>query len=330
MGRLGNFLRSRHNAAGLVLAAGGVGLYAAGVVAGLAALPVTAGLYVLGAVAVPRRRAVLDPYPEDATDTADVGHALDDLLRSMAGRLPSEIFDQVASIRRSILVTLQDVAGAAVADPNVFLIRQTALSYLPEALNGYLAIPPGYRDRSLEGQKSAREVLVEQLSLMDRKMREAAEAIVADDAQKLAVHGRFLADKFGGSSLDVRTADGAGAGTAAVPVAADAVESAARAAAARAAAGAAAGTAAGAAAGPADSAAESAAADEEARRSAERRAVAARVAKAAQRASAIAAELSGAPQAPAAAEHSAEPAPEQAAAEQAAADFKDSLDRIRG
>ncbi len=329
MGRLAGFLRSRHNVAGCVLAAAGVGLYAAGVVAGLAALPVIAGLYVVGAVLVPRRRA-LDPYPQDATDTVDVGHALDELLRSMAGRLPADIFDKVASIRRSILLTLEHVAGPSVADPNVFVIRQTALTYLPEALNEYLAIPPGYRDRSLEGQRNPREVLIEQLGLMDQKMRDVAEAAVADDAEKLAVHGRFLADKFGGSTLDLRAADRAPGTGAALPIAADAVETAARETAARAAASEAA------RAGPARTA-ESAAADEEARQSAERRAVAARVAKAAQRASAIAAELSGStPNEGSAPEHSAqtaeapEPAHATESAAEQAAEYKSSLDRIRG
>jgi len=213
--RVKSFLRSRHNFFGCVLAAVGVGLYLAGVVTGLEWLPLTAGLYVLGAVIVPRKRRPLDPYPQDATDAAGVRHALDDLLRSLAGRVPNEIFDKVASIRSSILVTLDHGAGTAVADPNVFLIRQTALSYLPEALNEYLSLPRGYANRSLLGKKSPHDVLVEQLNLMDEKMREVAEAVVAGDAEKLEAHGRFLADKFGGSSLDIEATDRAQAKAAA-------------------------------------------------------------------------------------------------------------------
>ena len=325
--RVGGFLRSRRNVVGCLLAAGGVGLFATGIVAGLAALPLTAGLYVLGAVVVPPRRRVLDPYPEDATDAAGVRHALDELVRSLAGRVPSEIFDRVSSIRASILVTLDHGAGTAVADPNVFLIRQTALSYLPEALNEYLSLPRAYANRSLAGRKSAHDVLIDQLNLMDDKMREVAEAVVADDAEKLEAHGRFLADKFGASSLDLRAAEKARAK--AEFAAAMATEPAAEA-------GAGGGLAAAPAPAPAAQPAQPAAIDKEARRSAERRAVAARVAIAARRASAIAAELSGAnpPEGNVAAavpEPTTEPAAAQAAeAAQAAADYKDSLDRIRG
>jgi hypothetical protein len=203
--RIGGFLRSRHNLAGFVLAGGGVlAAGGAGLVAGLGLLPLAAGLYVAGALIVPRKRRELDPYPEDETDAAGVRRALDQLVRSLAGRVPADIFEKVSSIRASIVVTLDRSDDASIADPNVFLIRQTALSYLPEALNEYLSLPRAYANRSLMGKKSPHDVLVDQLNLMDDKMREVAEAIVAGDAERLESHGRFLADKFGGSSLDLQ------------------------------------------------------------------------------------------------------------------------------
>jgi hypothetical protein len=201
---IAGFLRSRHNLAGCVLAAGGAAAAAgAGLVAGVALLPVAAGCYVVGALVVPRKRHEPDPHPEDETDAAGVRRAMDQQLRSLAGRVPSEVFDKVSSIRASILVALDRTVDPTIADPNIFLIRQTALSYLPEALNEYLALPRAYALRSLEGKKSPHDVLVDQLNLMDDKMREVAESIVADDAERLEAHGRFLADKFGSSSLDL-------------------------------------------------------------------------------------------------------------------------------
>jgi hypothetical protein len=60
-----------------------------------------------------------------------------------------------------------------------------------------------YRDRSLAGRKSAHDTLLDQLNLMDQKMHEVADAMVAHDTDRLEAHGRFLAEKFGGSSLDL-------------------------------------------------------------------------------------------------------------------------------
>lgn len=328
MGRtIGGFLRSRHNLAGCVLAAGGVGLHVAGLVAGLEFLPLAAGLYVLGAVVVPRKRHQLDPYPEDETDAAGIHRALDQLLRSLAGRVPGEIFDKAASIRASILVTLDHGAGTSIADPNVFLIRQTALSYLPEALNEYLSLPRGYANQNLLGKKSPHDVLVDQLNLMDEKMREVAETIVANDAERLEAHGRFLADKLGGSSLDIGASEEDQAlaaaraqaldeARAAVPPVTVALGSAPPS-----------GTTPVAAAAPT---AEQKALDAEARAVEERRQVAARVLKAAEKARAIAAQLSGATPAASAAPSAAPTAAPTPEAQQAAEDYKAALDRIRG
>jgi hypothetical protein len=215
--RAGQYLYSWKNIAGCVLALVGLGLHFSGLIDGPQWLPITAALYLIGALLVPGEKQVgLDL--DQATSLSDVRKALDNLLGSIQGRVPSDIYARVASIQASILVTLGNgngsgngAANSMVADPNVYLIRQTALSYLPEALNGYLALPSMYRDRSLAGRKSAHDTLLDQLNLMDQKMHEVADAMVAHDADRLEAHGRFLAEKFGGSSLDL------GSGAAASP-----------------------------------------------------------------------------------------------------------------
>lgn len=214
--RLARFLYSWRNIAGCLLALVGLALHFSGLIAGLEWLPITIGLYLIGVLLVPGEKTVgLDI--DQAASLADVKRALDQLLASINGRVPPDIYAKVASIQASILVTLGNgnsnggngnggnpASSSMVTDPNVYLIRQTALSYLPEALNGYLALPGMYRDRSLAGRKSAHDTLLDQLNLMDQKMHEVADAIVAHDTDRLEAHGRFLAEKFGGSSLDIK------------------------------------------------------------------------------------------------------------------------------
>ena len=201
------FLYSRRNIVGCLLALAGPALFFTGVVSSLLWLPMTAALYLIGALLVPGERGL--SLALDATgNMAEVRDGLDRLLKSIQRRVPGDIYARVTSIRDSILVTLGTNgngadAGNAMADPNLYLIRQTALSYLPEALNNYLALPQLYATRSIGGRPSAHDLLLGQLNLMDRKMQEVAEAFVQHDTDKLEAHGRFLAEKFAPSSLQI-------------------------------------------------------------------------------------------------------------------------------
>jgi hypothetical protein len=97
-----------------------------------------------------------------------------------------------------------------VADPNLYTIRQTALDYLPVALQDYLALPTAYATlQPVRDGKTARQLLLEQLDLMDTGMRQIADDAHRNDAEKLLAHGRFLEEKFAKSELSL-DADRAG------------------------------------------------------------------------------------------------------------------------
>jgi len=148
-----------------------------------------------------RTRPGLESY-----DAAELRGSLDGLLRSIRGHVPADIYEKVASIRDSILLTIpENPAEASVAaDPNVYLIRQTALDYLPAALQSYLSLPPQYAERPItaDGQ-TPHGALLSQLDLMDRKMREVADDVVRHDSDRLLANGRFLRERFGTSALDI-------------------------------------------------------------------------------------------------------------------------------
>jgi hypothetical protein len=203
------FLYSRRNIAGCLLAIIGLVLYFTGIVTSWIWLPIVAALYLIGVLLVPGEHG-LNLALDAKGSTADIKNGLDRLLSSIKGKVPDDIYTRVTGIRDSILVTLgangagngQSAMGA-IADPNVYLIRQTALSYLPEALNNYMALPSLYANRSLGGRPSPHDMLLSQLDLMNKKMQEVAEAFVAHDTDRLEAHGRFLAEKFASSSLSL-------------------------------------------------------------------------------------------------------------------------------
>jgi hypothetical protein len=198
------YLYSRRNIVGSLLALGGLGLYFAGLIGGLAWIPIVAGLYAIGVLLVPGEKG-LEMRLGAAQDAAQVKEGLERLLRGIRGRVADDLYEKVVSIQGSILATLavEGTAGDAV-DPNVYLIRQTALSYLPEAFSTYLRLPRlmAERRRVADG-RTPHDVLLDQLDLMDRRLADVADDMARHDSDRLLANGRFLAEKFGTSSLEI-------------------------------------------------------------------------------------------------------------------------------
>jgi len=216
--RLKHYLYSRKNIVASMLAIGGLALHFLGLLGGPLWLPIVIGLYVAGALLVPGERN-LDVSLDASADADEIRRGLDRLVKQARGRVAPDIQARVESIRDEIMVTTEGEGGRAAGDPTVHLIRQTALDYLPTALATYLALPRAYAERrAVAGGRTPHDVLLEQLNLMDSKMKDAADAILAHDSEKLLANGRFLADRFATSSLDL-TASGAGAPPAAPSIA---------------------------------------------------------------------------------------------------------------
>ena len=204
MRRVEAFLYSRRNIVGSLLALGGLALHFIGLIGGLAWLPITVALYLIGVLLVPAERG-LQIAIGAAQDTAQVRDGLDRLIRALRGKVADDLYAKVVSIQASILATLaiEGTPGDG-ADPNVYLIRQTALAYLPDAFSTYLRMPRAMAERrAIAGGRTPHDVLREQLDLMDRRLADVADDIARHDSDKLLANGRFLAEKFGVSSLQL-------------------------------------------------------------------------------------------------------------------------------
>ena len=205
--RIEPFLYSRKNIAGCLLAVGGLALYFLGITGGLIGLGVIAGLYAIGYLVVPPERGVAVTL-FNTQDTRDITEGLNKLLVSIRFRVADDVYNEVGSIAHAIVETLpSNGTGINPADPNVNLIRQTALSYLPQALDAYLAIPRLYAERRpVQDGKTAHDILMDQLNLMDTKMKEMANAIAQNDTDRLLANARFVQERFASSSLQLTSA----------------------------------------------------------------------------------------------------------------------------
>jgi hypothetical protein len=224
--RVETFLYSRRNIVGTLLALGGLALHFVGIVAGPLWLPITVGLYLIGVLVVPGERG-LELRIGSAQDASEVRDGLDRLLRALRGKVAPDLYAKVQAIQASILRTLDmEATPGDGADPNVYLIRQTALAYLPDAFSTYLRLPRAVAERrTIADGRTPHDVLLDQLDLMDGRLADVADDMARHDSDKLLANGRFLAEKFAVSSLSLdgvaaSVAESAPASTAVVDAAA--------------------------------------------------------------------------------------------------------------
>lgn len=197
------YLYSRKNLVGSLLALFGVLLWYAGFLPRYGLL-IVAALYLIGVLVTPRDRSRELNYKQKYTE-AEIRDELVRVVRQARRRVPREIIQKVESIQASILSILPQLVALGDGDRNLYTIRQTALEYLPDALQNYLDLPPSFAALyPLRDGKTARQLLGEQLDLLDREMKAIVADFAVNDMQKLLAHGRFLEQKFHQEELFAR------------------------------------------------------------------------------------------------------------------------------
>jgi hypothetical protein len=160
---------------------------------------ITAGLYVTGWVlgSMGRGAPVIERQIADSLSVEQTLQRLDDLVAQARPHLTADMNGHLASVRSSATEVLPRLVGARSFDSNLFTVRETVLRYLPETLANYVALPPVFRTtHALHNGKTARQLLGEQLKLLDDKLREIVANVASADAQALLANGQFLQAKF--------------------------------------------------------------------------------------------------------------------------------------
>ena len=199
--RLMLFLYGNANIAGCALALAGPALLFAGLI-GPGWLLITAGLYGVGWL-LGRSWGSAPEIERRIADSLTLEETLEHLGRLVAGAQPHltpAMRSHLDSVQASVSEVLPQLVGARSAggaDSDLYTVRETVLRYLPETLANYLALPPVFRTTHvLKDGKTARQLLGEQLALLDDKLREIVANVARADAQALLSNGRFLEMKF--------------------------------------------------------------------------------------------------------------------------------------
>lgn len=190
--RLALFMYGTPNILGCLCALAVLGLYFCGVIERWWFV-LTLGAWLFGWLVVPRRQAVaLDRAPE-----LPVSEAIDMIAGEFLNRLPADAAKALADIRSLVheIAPRMDEASFPL-DARIELVN-TVTRDLPQTLNNYLALPPGFaRLHPVQGRKTARELLQEQLTLLYEELTDITNGVWAKDADKLVSQGEYLKQKF--------------------------------------------------------------------------------------------------------------------------------------
>ena len=136
---------------------------------------------------------------EEGLDADAIRAALGQQFKAVNGRIPAPAMECFLRIRKNVLELLPRVREFPAGSVEPFVLQQTALDYLPNALNTYLQLPPAYaRSSRVDGERTPVQVLLDDLTILDQKMEQVRGEVRRQDTQRLLAHDRFLEDRFGG------------------------------------------------------------------------------------------------------------------------------------
>lgn len=212
--RLLHFLSSPANLLGLGLASLALGARLAGAIDAFW-LPIVVGSYGLGVeigwLLFPRSldrledgTARLSPVARTEAERAAIERSLDRVL-AVVKQDHREAFDpplerQILQLHGQIetLIERMEASAGFISVEAAYSAKRLALDYLPNLLDGFVAIPQDFAAREeLSDGKTARELLQDNLSVLQREVAKMADDLAASDARSFLNHVSFLQDRFG-------------------------------------------------------------------------------------------------------------------------------------
>ena len=165
-----------------------------------------------------RPRLIEDADPRTRSEVLAV---LDRLVTNVRGLVPETDMAAVLRIRHSAELALPTTDEPLdLTNHETWLVRQICIDYLPGALEHYIALPSDLASEPVLDGRSAREVLDEQLALIESRLDEMATRTYRREADGLLSHARFIADSLRPDPFQTRLAELATNEPERVPVAA--------------------------------------------------------------------------------------------------------------
>ncbi len=189
------YLYSTPNIVGSVLGLSGMGLFFAGLIEQFWLL-IVIGMYAVGAVGWPRQKRV-ELETETGLQLNELKPALDKLFKSVRRNLTADVVAKLSSVVELLSYTIEKSADASVASNTFHVVSNMVTNYLPNTLQSYLNLPPAYRRMHVvKGNKTAKDLLIDQLTILEEEMKILVEDLHKQDVKDMVAHGQFLQTKF--------------------------------------------------------------------------------------------------------------------------------------
>lgn len=203
--KIQKFLFSNKNIVGLVCGSIVICLGFIGIVKHL--WPLVAIIsYVFGYLIAPKEKEVVF-YHIKGENIADYIGFIHKFLRSSldSDKLPIEAKEALQSITKNaieLLTFLQNKDSLDSSSEDMINLKSIFDNYIPKLINQFSKLPSHYSHNiKTSTGKTAKDMLLEQLLLLDNKIQEISYGIYEDDVTALKVNGRFLKEKFESNDL---------------------------------------------------------------------------------------------------------------------------------
>lgn len=131
----------------------------------------------------------------DPRTRTEVLTGLDRIIAGVQGLVNEDDMATLGRIRASALVALPATdVPLDLADHETWLLRQICIDFLPGALEHYIALPIDLASEPVLDGRSARQVLDEQLQLIESRLEQMATRRYRREAGGLLTHARFVTD----------------------------------------------------------------------------------------------------------------------------------------
>lgn len=190
--RIALFLYGTPNIVGSLCALAVLALFFTGIIAAWW-FPLTLAAYALGWLATPRG----SHFEAQFMEKMGLIDAIDAITSSAGSKLPPEAVQRFAAIRSKVQDLLPRLDEPGFPLPARIELGNAIRRDLPGTVANYLALPSGFANlHPVRDGKTARQLLIEQLALLDDEIGSIAVDVFGNDADKLAAHGDYLRAKF--------------------------------------------------------------------------------------------------------------------------------------
>jgi hypothetical protein len=156
------------------------------------------GLYACGYFVSPKNQVLENNWSSGSELSGrDLKIQLEALIKKISKRVSPPELEKVVNIKDNVLMLLPRLEEMNAGDYDLHVVKQTVVDYLPQMLTTYLELPPAFaRMHKMRNGKTAQEVLIEQLSILDDEINQIVISANSKDAEALIAQGEFLKSKF--------------------------------------------------------------------------------------------------------------------------------------